>query len=166
VTGVDDFYRESHRRIFQAMVDLADRGHPIDAITLTDSLRSRGVLEQILRESSMARCPGTGRASLSKASSRIPSIRRRQPQKLGLLAGQRRQDNERNNVIVVEVDGRPVFDPPGPDRKVDQMRAIAAVLCSRQVLPCWGNIHPRRRRAARCAHCPESRREAGAIGNE
>ncbi len=47
VAGVDDFYRESHRQIFQAMVDLADRNQPVDAITLTDSLRGKGVLEQV-----------------------------------------------------------------------------------------------------------------------
>jgi replicative DNA helicase len=47
VVAVDDFYRESHRLIFQAMVDLADRIQPVDAITLTESLRARGVLEQI-----------------------------------------------------------------------------------------------------------------------
>jgi replicative DNA helicase len=47
VLGVDDFYRESHRLIFQAMVDLADRNQPVDAITLTESLRTRGALEQI-----------------------------------------------------------------------------------------------------------------------
>jgi replicative DNA helicase len=47
VAAVDDFYRESHRLIFQAMVDLADRNQPVDAITLTDSLRGKGVLEQV-----------------------------------------------------------------------------------------------------------------------
>jgi replicative DNA helicase len=43
----DDFYREAHREIFRAMVELADRSHPVDAITLTDALRSRGALETI-----------------------------------------------------------------------------------------------------------------------
>ena len=47
VAAVEDFYRESHRLIFQAMVDLADRNEPVDAITLCDALRDRGVLEQI-----------------------------------------------------------------------------------------------------------------------
>jgi replicative DNA helicase len=42
-----DFYREAHREIFRAMVELADRSHPVDAITLTDALRSKGALETI-----------------------------------------------------------------------------------------------------------------------
>jgi replicative DNA helicase len=43
----DDFYRESHRQIFRAMAELTDHSQPVDAITLTDALRTRGVLEQI-----------------------------------------------------------------------------------------------------------------------
>ena len=40
----DDFYRESHRQIFRAMAELTDHSQPVDAITLTDALRTRGVL--------------------------------------------------------------------------------------------------------------------------
>ncbi len=43
----DDFYREQHRQIFEAMIELSDRNDPVDAITLTDALRSKGVLESI-----------------------------------------------------------------------------------------------------------------------
>src|SRR5262249_10831663 len=43
----DDFYRESHREIFRVMVELADRSQPVDAITMTDALRTRGRLEAI-----------------------------------------------------------------------------------------------------------------------
>jgi replicative DNA helicase len=42
-----DFYRESHREIFRAMAGLSDRNQPVDAITLTDALRTRGALEAI-----------------------------------------------------------------------------------------------------------------------
>ena len=44
----DDFYREAHRRIFEAMAALAERSQPIDLVTLKDELvravgaRSRG----------------------------------------------------------------------------------------------------------------------------
>ena len=41
----EDFYRESHRQIFRAMAELTDHSQPVDAITLTDALRTRGVLE-------------------------------------------------------------------------------------------------------------------------
>jgi replicative DNA helicase len=43
----DDFYRERHRDVFRAMLDLAGRKHPIDAVTMTDALRARGTLEAI-----------------------------------------------------------------------------------------------------------------------
>ncbi len=40
-----DFYRESHRKIFGAMLELSDRREPCDLITLTDSLKRRGDLD-------------------------------------------------------------------------------------------------------------------------
>ena len=47
ILSAEDFYRESHREIFRAMAELTDHGQPVDAITLTDALRTKGVLEQI-----------------------------------------------------------------------------------------------------------------------
>jgi replicative DNA helicase len=47
VIGADDFYRESHREIFRAMLELAGRRAPADAITLGDALRAHGRLEAI-----------------------------------------------------------------------------------------------------------------------
>ena len=44
VMGVDDFYREAHRKIFRAMLSLSEKREPIDLITLTDS-SARGVGE-------------------------------------------------------------------------------------------------------------------------
>ena len=41
----DDCYRGAHRRVFQAIVNLFQRGDVIDLITLTDELRSLGELE-------------------------------------------------------------------------------------------------------------------------
>jgi replicative DNA helicase len=43
----DDFYRESHREIFRMMTELSDRNQPVDAITMTDALRTRGKVEAI-----------------------------------------------------------------------------------------------------------------------
>ena len=45
ILTAENFYRESHREIFRAMAALTDRNQPVDAITLTDALRTRGVLE-------------------------------------------------------------------------------------------------------------------------
>jgi replicative DNA helicase len=41
----DDFYRESHRRVFDAMAALAERSQPIDLVTLKDELLKGGALE-------------------------------------------------------------------------------------------------------------------------
>lgn len=43
----DDFYRESHRKIFQAMMKLSDLREPCDLITMTDMLKKAGELEEI-----------------------------------------------------------------------------------------------------------------------
>lgn len=43
----DDFYRESHRKIMRAMVDLHQRSEPVDLITLTEALQQRGELQDI-----------------------------------------------------------------------------------------------------------------------
>lgn len=47
VLSLEDFYRESHRKIFRAMVDLSEQNEAVDAITLTDHLRRKNVLEQV-----------------------------------------------------------------------------------------------------------------------
>jgi replicative DNA helicase len=41
----DDFYRETHRKIMRAMIDLSKRGEPVDLITLVEALRGRGDLQ-------------------------------------------------------------------------------------------------------------------------
>ena len=43
----EDFYRESHRKVFRAIVELYDRSEPVDLITLSDCLKSRGELEAV-----------------------------------------------------------------------------------------------------------------------
>jgi replicative DNA helicase len=47
VLSPDDFYRQSHRELFGLMRDLAEHREPIDAVTLTDALRTCGRLEAI-----------------------------------------------------------------------------------------------------------------------
>ena len=41
----DDFYREKHKIIFQALVSLYQKSEPADLVTLTNELRSRGELD-------------------------------------------------------------------------------------------------------------------------
>ena len=43
----EDFYRESHRKIFRAMIELSDRSEPVDIITLSEVLKNRGELEAV-----------------------------------------------------------------------------------------------------------------------
>ena len=43
----EDFYRESHRKIFQAMMKLSDTREPCDLITMTDMLKKAGELEEV-----------------------------------------------------------------------------------------------------------------------
>ncbi|MGH7964194.1 MAG: replicative DNA helicase, partial [Candidatus Binatia bacterium] len=45
--STEDFYRESHRKIFRAMLTLSEKGEPIDLVTLTDTLKARGELQEI-----------------------------------------------------------------------------------------------------------------------
>ena len=43
----DDFYREAHRRIFAAILHLYEHSEPVDLITLSEVLKSRGDLEDV-----------------------------------------------------------------------------------------------------------------------
>jgi replicative DNA helicase len=50
----EDFYRESHRRIFNALVDLDERSEPADLLTLTECLKRRGDLDAVGGASAIA----------------------------------------------------------------------------------------------------------------
>jgi replicative DNA helicase len=43
----DDLYRESHRKIFRAMIDLWELNEPVDLITLSDQLKANGELDAV-----------------------------------------------------------------------------------------------------------------------
>ena len=43
----EDFYREAHRKIFRAAAGLSQRSEPIDLLTLTEALKSRGELGEV-----------------------------------------------------------------------------------------------------------------------
>ncbi len=42
-----DFYRESHRKIFSAILDLYEKSEPVDLITLSEALKKRDALEAV-----------------------------------------------------------------------------------------------------------------------
>ncbi|WLD93371.1 replicative DNA helicase [Alkalihalobacillus sp. AL-G] len=43
----EDFYRAAHQRIFTVMVDLSEKGEPIDLVTVTSELQDRRLLEEV-----------------------------------------------------------------------------------------------------------------------
>ncbi len=43
----DCFYRDAHRYIFETILELFDKGEPVDLVTVTDSLRKLGKLDQV-----------------------------------------------------------------------------------------------------------------------
>lgn len=47
VVNEGDFYRESHRQIFSAILNLYERNEPADLITLSETLKKRGALEEV-----------------------------------------------------------------------------------------------------------------------
>ena len=46
VLSPEDFYKEPHRKIYTAMLELFDKNEPIDLITLSEHLKDKGVLEE------------------------------------------------------------------------------------------------------------------------
>ncbi len=45
--GSEDFYRASHQRIFEAMVELAEDNEPVDLVTLTARLKDKQQLDEV-----------------------------------------------------------------------------------------------------------------------
>lgn len=43
----EDFYREANKEVFEAIIDLFNKNEPVDLITLSEELKSRGTLENI-----------------------------------------------------------------------------------------------------------------------
>lgn len=46
IVGTEDFYRESHRKLLAAMIELTERNEPVDLITMTEALKRRDELEE------------------------------------------------------------------------------------------------------------------------
>ncbi|NMB33171.1 MAG: replicative DNA helicase [Clostridium sp.] len=47
VISGQDFYRDDHKEIFEAVIDLYERAEPIDLITISEQLKARGTLDSI-----------------------------------------------------------------------------------------------------------------------
>jgi replicative DNA helicase len=47
ILKAEDFYRDAHRVIFEAILALAEKDEPVDAITLSEELRTRGQFDAV-----------------------------------------------------------------------------------------------------------------------
>jgi replicative DNA helicase len=45
--GPDSFYKAEHRKVYEAIRGLFEKGHPVDIITVADELKRRGTLEEV-----------------------------------------------------------------------------------------------------------------------
>lgn len=63
ILRVEDFYREAHRLIYRAILDLNERGEAVDLLTVTEELRRQGKLEVV-----------GGAAYLTSLTGDVPSV--------------------------------------------------------------------------------------------
>jgi replicative DNA helicase len=47
VLSAEDFYREGHRKVYEAAVSVAESGEPVDSVTLADELQRQGLLGKV-----------------------------------------------------------------------------------------------------------------------
>lgn len=47
ILNPEDFYREAHRVIFEVVIHLANKGEPVDIITVSEELKQRNMLDKI-----------------------------------------------------------------------------------------------------------------------
>lgn len=106
----DDFYKISHQKIFQGIINLFTKGEVIDLLTLTDELKREGELESV-----------GGPAYVSMLSSAVPtsanveyyarivqgtSIRRSLLRIAGEINAGARDDSRESRVIIEEIERR------------------------------------------------------------
>src|SRR5947209_17112308 len=59
----EDFYRDRHAVIYEAMLALYNDSEPVDVLTVTDRLRSAGRLDEIGGPAAVDELPGLGPAA-------------------------------------------------------------------------------------------------------
>lgn len=47
IVSPNDFYKDAHRKILEAIISLVDKGMPVDLISLTEELRRTGIIEEV-----------------------------------------------------------------------------------------------------------------------
>lgn len=47
IIKADDFYKESHKKLFDVMMEMFEKDIPVDLVTVVDELRKRNMLEAV-----------------------------------------------------------------------------------------------------------------------
>ena len=55
ILAAEDFYKTAHQKIYAAIIDLFDKGEPVDLVTLANNLDESGRLEDVGGASYLAR---------------------------------------------------------------------------------------------------------------
>ena len=122
----EDFYREAHRKIFQAMLTLSERNEPADLITLSEALRARGELTDVGGASYLAgladRIPTAANVAHYTRIVREKSILR------GLITA------------ATQIAGRAYQGSDGVGDQLDQAEQVIFGISERQVRPSFSRI--------------------------
>src|SRR6266511_2297047 len=54
IVRTENFYSDAHQKIYQAIVELYDKGSPVDLVLLADALKQKGHLEDVGRAAYLA----------------------------------------------------------------------------------------------------------------
>ena len=73
----EDFYRERHGAIYEAMLALYNESEPVDMLTVIDRLRQSGKLEQIGGAAAVDELTGVVPAAVTRAATRRSCARTR-----------------------------------------------------------------------------------------
>ena len=133
----EDFYKPSHQKILQSILDLWERSEPIDLLTLTGELKSKKILDSV-----------GGPATISHLTSAVPisanveyyarivkeqSIRRRLL-RIASLMSQEAYDESKDGRTIVEDAERRIFEI------TDDQEAVSYKAVKELVIPAMDNI--------------------------
>lgn len=108
-----DFYRQSHQKIFQAMLELSSRSEPVDMLTLVEELRRHDELERVGGAGAVAQLtsvvPSSANIEFYARKVREASTRRQLIRVAGAL-GEDAYDESREARIIVEDAERRIFE--------------------------------------------------------
>ena len=127
----EDFYRERHQLVYEAMLALYGESEPIDVLTVTEHLRSKGMLEEAGGQAAIdglaASVPAAGNARHYARIVREHALVRRLLTTTYEIQAQRRSSRPRAPRELVEQAERAMLEVAHDDRQKD-FRSIEEVL--------------------------------------